>query len=129
MSNYVISSNKCLIPVENAVSGMIAAFVNDDIDVTTDLTTVFSSISNSGSGITMYRVVGNSDTSIYPVVVDEVSRNNNAAIVTVVSLGGAGMFIFEYAGEMYINHIYGDYSGIHLSGWYQITTTAVNSGQ
>lgn len=123
MSNYVISSNKCLIPVENAVSEMIAAFVNDDIDVTTDLTTIFTGASN---GITMYRVVGNSDTSIYPVVVDEVSRSNDAAIVTVVSLGGAGMFIFEYAGEMYINHIYGDYSGIHLSGWYQVTTTAVS---
>lgn len=119
--NYVVQVNKCLVPLENAVSGLLTSFV-ENIDVTTDLITVFSDLP---TGITMYRVVGNTDTSIYPVVVEGFARSNNAAIVTVISIGGAGMFIFEYAGAMYINHIYGDYSGTHLSGWYQVTTTAV----
>lgn len=124
MTNYVISSNKCLIPVENAISGMIAAFYNEDIEPTTDLTTIFT---GAGNGITMYRMAGNTDTSVYPVEVGTGSHSNDGAVITLINVGGAGMFIFEYDGELYINHVYTSSGGVQFSGWYQVTTTAVNT--
>lgn len=114
---YVLQLNKCLTPLEDVVNAFIGS-----VEPTTALTTVFSA---SNTGVTMYKIVGNSDTSIYPVVVTQGTHNSNGAIVTLVNVGGAGVFIFEYEGELYINHVYNSLGGVQLSGWYQVTTTAV----
>lgn len=115
--NYVLQLNKCLMPLEDVVRAFIGT-----VNPATALTTVFST---SNIGVTMYRIVGNSDTSIYPVVVTPGSHDSNGAIVTLVNVGGAGVFIFEYEGELYINHVYNSLGGVYLSGWYKVTTTAV----
>ena len=115
--NFVLQLNKCIQPLEDVVN----AFV-DNVNTNTPLSIIFP---NSRLGVTMYRIVGTSDTSIYPVVVPVGSHNSNAAVITLINVGGTGVFIFEYDGDMYINHVYNSPGGVQLSGWYQITTTAV----
>ena len=115
--NYVLQLNKCLKPLEDVVNAFIG-----DVNPTTALATVFST---SNIGVTMYKMIGNSDTSIYPVVVIPGTQSSDGAVVTLVNVGGAGMFIFEYDGEIYINHVYNSSGGVQVIGWYQVTTTAV----
>lgn len=117
MANNVIQDNKCFKNLEDVVPAFIGT-----VNPTMALTIVFST---SNTGITMYKIVGNIDTSIYPVVVTPGSHDSDGAIVTLVNVGGAGVFIFEYKGELYINHVYNSFSGVYLSDWYQVTTTAV----
>lgn len=128
--NFVVQGNKCFNPIADAISGMLAAF-NAEIDNTTSLENVFYTLTD---GITMYTVRNNADTSIYPVIASSTDRDDNGAIVTLIKVQGDGMFgvgvfVFEYEGALYINHIYSGRDGIITSGWYQITTTAVNSGE
>ena len=118
MANNVVKDNKCFLPLENAVN----AFVDDDIDKNTPLSTVFN---DAKTGITMYNIVGTSDTSIYPVVVPVVSQSSNGAVVTLVKVTGAGVFIFEYDGDVYISHAYSRIGGVTVDGWYKVTTTVV----
>ena len=115
--NYVLQLNKCLTPLEDVVRAFMGSAA-----ATAALTIVFRT---AKTGITMYSISGNSDTNIYPVVVTPGTQNSNAAIVTLIKTGGAGMFIFEYDGEMYINHAYNSPGGVQLSGWFKVTTTAV----
>lgn len=117
----VIKFNKCFATMAQALSGFLAAF-NIDVEPTTSLENVFMGAEN---GITMYKMVGNSDTSVYPVVVSGGGHSSDGAIVTLICAGGAGVFVFEYDGDIYINHVYTYISGVSLSGWHKITTTAV----
>ena len=121
MANNVIQDNKCFKNLENAVSGMLAAHLVD-VDVTSSLSTV---LMNAAEGITMYRVVGNTNTNVYPVVVPVDSQSQNSAIVTLIMNGGVGMFIFEYSGDVYICHVYATRGGFSVGNWYKVTTTAV----
>lgn len=125
--NYVVQVNKCLIPFEqafeDAINGKIKAFVSD-INVTKPLSSVFNS---SGVGITMYKVCGNTDTTIYPVKVSTSTQDGNGAVVALVNIYGAGMFIFEYEGAIYICHAYAGRGGVSVGSWYRITTTEVTS--
>ena len=128
--NYVVQDNKCFNPVKNAISGMLAAFTAE-IDKTKTLEELFNTLTD---GVTMYTVRNNADTSVYPVIANSPDRDDNGAIVTLTKIQGDGMFgvgvfAFEYEGALYINHIYSGRDGIITSGWYQITTTAVNNGQ
>ena len=118
MANNVVKDNKCFLPLENAVN----AFVDNDIDINTPLPSIFTGAKN---GITMYNIVGTSDTSIYPVVVPVVSQSSNAAVVTLVKVTGVGIFIFEYEGDVYISHAYSRIGGVTVDGWFKVTTTLV----
>lgn len=117
----VIKSNKCLNNLEEAVNPLLAARLVD-IDVTSPLSAVFR---DATEGITMYRVVGNTNTNVYPVVVPTDSQSQNGAIVTLIMANGVGMFIFEYSGNVYICHAYAARGGTAVGAWYKITTTAV----
>lgn len=115
--NFVLQLNKCLQPLEDVVRAFIGT-----VNTNTPLSTIFT---NSRVGVTMYRIVGISDTSIYPVVVPVGTHNSDAAVVTLINVGGTGLFIFEYDGDMYINHVYNSSGGAQFSGWFKVTTTAV----
>lgn len=121
MSNYVISSNKCLIGVEAAVNPLLAAF-NITVDETDTLETVFDSLND---GINVYSVVGN-DTSVYPVAVSTIYGHRATVIGIKYGNGAGGVFIFIYDGEMYFCDVYTAPTFV-TGGWYQVTTTAVNT--
>lgn len=121
MANNVIKNNKCWEPFADAIDGYLVAHLVD-VDVTSPLSAVFR---GATGGITMYKVVGNTNTSVYPVVVPTDSQSSNGAIVTLISAGGAGMFIFEYSGNVYICHAYAGRGGTAVGAWYKVTTTKV----
>lgn len=121
MANNVIKNNKCLELVEDAIAGYLAAHIVD-VDVTSALSAVFT---GATEGITMYRVVGNTNTDVYPVVVPTDSQSQNGAIVTLIMANGVGMFIFEYSGNVYICHAFAGRGGTAVGDWYKVTTTAV----
>ena len=121
MANNVIKNNKCWELFEDAIDGYLAARLVD-VDVTSPLSAVFT---DATGGITMYRVVGNTGTSVYPVAVPTDSQSQNGAIVTLISAWGVGMFIFEYSGDVYICHVYAARGGTSVGDWYKVTTTAV----
>lgn len=121
MANNVVKSNKCWEPFADAIDGYLAAHLVD-VNVITPLSGVFR---EATEGITMYRVVGNANTNVYPVVVPADSQSQNGAIVTLISTNGVGMFIFEYDSDIYICHIYAGKGGVSVSNWHKVTTTAV----
>lgn len=121
MANNVIKNNKCWEPFADAIDGYLAAHLVD-VDVTSPLSAVFT---GAAEGITMYKVVGNTNTSVYPVAVPRDSHSANGAIVTLIRVVGAGMFIFEYSGNVYICHVYNAVGGTAVGDWYKVTTTAV----
>lgn len=121
MANNVVKSNKCWEPFADAIDGYLAAHLVD-VNVTTSLSRVFM---EAAEGITMYRVVGNTNTDVYPVVVPVDSQSQNSAIVTLIMKGGVGMFIFEYSRDVYICHAYAGRGGVSTGAWYKVTTTAV----
>lgn len=118
MANNVIQGNKCFKDLENAVN----AFVDNNVNINTPLSSIFT---DAKTGITMYKIVGTSDTSSYPVVVPIVARSGNGAVVTLVKATGVGVFIFEYDGDVYISHAYARFGGVTVDGWYKVTTTLV----
>lgn len=118
MANNVIQDNKCFKNLEDAVN----AFVDNDVNINTPLSSIFI---DAKTGITMYKIVGNSDTSIYPVVVTPGLQDSDGAVVTLINVGGTGVFIFEYDGDVYISHAYLRRGGVNVDGWYKVTTTAV----
>lgn len=117
MANNVIQDNKCFKNLEDVVPAFIGT-----VNPATALKAVFST---SNTGVTMYRIVGNSDTSIYPVVVTPGLQDSDGAVVTLINVGGTGVFIFEYDGDVYISHAYLRRGGVNVDGWYKVTTTAV----
>mgnify|MGYP007115353837 CR=1 FL=1 len=118
MANNVVKNNKCFVPIENAVN----AFVDNDVNINTPLSSIFN---DAKTGITMYKIVGTSDTSIYPVVVPVAAQSSNGAVITLVKVAGVGVFIFEYDGDVYISPAYSRRGGVTVDGWYKVTTTAV----
>lgn len=129
-TNYCVKGNKCFTPLTDIISGMLPAHI-EIIDKTKTLEELFNTLTD---GVTMYTVRNNADTTIYPIIASSTDRDDNGAIVTLTKIQGDGMFgvgvfTFEYEGALYINHIYSGRDGIITSGWYQITTTAVNNGQ
>lgn len=129
-TNYCVKGNKCFTPLADIISGMLPAHI-EIIDKTKTLEELFNTLTD---GVTMYTVRNNADTTIYPVIASSTDRDDNGAIVTLTKIQGdgtfgVGVFTFEYEGALYINHIYSGRDGIITSGWYQITTTAVNNGQ
>ena len=118
MANNVIQNNKCFKSLENVVN----AFVDNDVNINAPLSSIFT---NAKTGITMYKIVGTSDTSVYPVVVTPGLHDSDAAVVTLVKVTGVGVLIFEYDGDVYISHAYSRIGGVTVDGWYKVTTTAV----
>lgn len=80
-------------------------------------TITLSEIFNGYTGYSLYTVYGNSDTSIYPVIVPAPSSSSNVAIVRFEKSGGTGLFTFCYNDEMYVKAAYSSTGGITFSNW------------